>query len=162
NRRLPMDARPPPRLARRAARPGLEGPVAREVADKIAPLELAIRDDAPRRINLLIPAIDLDHFFGGYIAKLNLARRLAERGARDRVLPLLPLRAVLDRAASRLLPPPRDRRLRRRRSRGRPCRGGVPERDHAHRAADGRRPVVEEDPQAALLRATRAPRGAQH
>ncbi len=32
------------------------------------------------RINLLIPTIDLDHFFGGYIAKFNLARRLAQRG----------------------------------------------------------------------------------
>jgi glycosyltransferase involved in cell wall biosynthesis len=84
--RLPFDARPPPRLVRRPVRPGLDGPVAREVADKIAPLELATRDDAPERVNLLIPTIDLDHFFGGYIAKLNLARRLAERGARVRIV----------------------------------------------------------------------------
>ena len=34
----------------------------------------------PPRVNILIPTIDLQHFFGGYIAKLNLARRLAERG----------------------------------------------------------------------------------
>ena len=50
------------------------------VGAKIAPLELAVRDDAPERVNILIPTIDLEHFFGGYIAKLNLARRLAERG----------------------------------------------------------------------------------
>ena len=37
-----------------------------------------MRDDAPPRVNILIPTIDLDHFFGGYIAKFNLARRLAE------------------------------------------------------------------------------------
>ena len=43
-----------------------------------------MRDDAPQRVNLLIPTIDLEHFFGGYIAKFNLARRLAERGARVR------------------------------------------------------------------------------
>ena len=36
------------------------------------------------RVNLLIPSIDLQHFFGGYIAKLNLARRLAARGLRVR------------------------------------------------------------------------------
>jgi len=91
HRRLPMDARPPPRLVRRPPRPGLDGPVAREVADKIAPLELAVRDDAPQRINILIPAIDLDHFFGGYIAKLNLARRLAERGGRVRIVTVDPV-----------------------------------------------------------------------
>ncbi len=34
----------------------------------------------PQRVNLLIPTIDLEHFFGGYIGKFNLARRLAERG----------------------------------------------------------------------------------
>jgi glycosyltransferase involved in cell wall biosynthesis len=91
HRRLPMDARPPPRLVRRPGRPGLDGPVGREVAEKIAPLELAVRDDAPQRINIFIPAIDLDHFFGGYIAKLNLARRLAERGARVRIITVDPV-----------------------------------------------------------------------
>jgi hypothetical protein len=37
-------------------------------------------------VNLLLPTIDLRHFFGGYIAKLNLARRLADRGLRVRVV----------------------------------------------------------------------------
>jgi hypothetical protein len=51
----------------------------------------SVRDDAPARVNLLIPTIDLEHFFGGYIAKLNLARRLAERGARVRVVTVDPV-----------------------------------------------------------------------
>jgi hypothetical protein len=63
----------------------------RSVAQKVAPLRLAVSDDAPRRINLLIPTIDLHHFFGGYIGKLNLARRLAERGHRVRVVTVDPV-----------------------------------------------------------------------
>jgi hypothetical protein len=63
----------------------------RAITEKIAPLELAMRDDAPARVNLLIPTIDLEHFFGGYIAKLNLARRLAERGARVRIVTVDPV-----------------------------------------------------------------------
>ena len=54
------------------------------------------------------------------------------RGARRRVLPAPPHRAVLDRAAARLLPPPRPRRLRRGRRRATRL-GLVPERDHADR-----------------------------
>ena len=50
------------------------------------PLELDIRTDAPQRVNLLVPTIDLEHFFGGYVAKLNLARRLADRGLRMRLV----------------------------------------------------------------------------
>ena len=63
----------------------------RTVADKIAPLELAVRDDAPARVNLLVPTIDLQHLFGGYIAKFNLARRLAERGHRVRIVTVDPV-----------------------------------------------------------------------
>ena len=36
---------------------------------------------ASRRVNMLIPTVDLDHFFAAYIGKFNLARRLAEAGA---------------------------------------------------------------------------------
>ena len=90
NAPLRLDAMPPPSLAPRPGRAGPEGS-ARTIADKIAPLELAVRDDAPPRVNLLIPTIDLEHFFGGYIAKLNLARRLAERGARVRVVTVDPV-----------------------------------------------------------------------
>ena len=62
----------------------------RALEDKIAPLRLDVRADAPRRVNLLVPTIDLAHFFGGYIGKFNLARRLAERGARVRVVTVDP------------------------------------------------------------------------
>jgi len=65
---------------------GSGGPVAGEpsgvieadrMTHKIQPLAASIQADAPERINILIPAIDLEHFFGGYIAKFNLARKLA-------------------------------------------------------------------------------------
>jgi hypothetical protein len=91
-RRLRLDAVPPPNLAPVAGvriGPGAEGP--RVLAEKIAPLDLAVSDDAPRRLNILIPTIDLEHFFGGYIAKFNLARRLAERGALVRILTVDPV-----------------------------------------------------------------------
>jgi glycosyltransferase involved in cell wall biosynthesis len=91
--RLRFDAVPPPSLALAPARDGLDGTV-REVADKLAPLELARAEDAPRRINILIPTIDIEHFFGGYIAKLNLARRLAERGLRVRIVTVDPVGAL--------------------------------------------------------------------
>jgi glycosyltransferase involved in cell wall biosynthesis len=58
----------------------------RTLAEKTRPLEIELRDDAPVRVNLLLPTIDLRHFFGGYLAKLNLARRLAERGHRVRIV----------------------------------------------------------------------------
>ncbi len=88
--RLRLDALPPPSLV---VEPGRSAPPepAREIADKIAPLRWVVSDDAPPRINLLIPTFDLRHFFGGYIAKLNLARRLAERGARVRVVTVDPV-----------------------------------------------------------------------
>ncbi len=85
-KRLRLDAVPPPDLAPRPGRavPDAEGP--RTVADKIAPLTLAVSDDAPARVNVLIPTVDLEHLFGGYIAKFNLALRLAERGHRVRLV----------------------------------------------------------------------------
>ena len=94
-RRLRLDALPPPDLAPRASTrppagaPELDG--VRVLAEKIAPLELAASEAAPRRVNLLIPTIDLEHLFGGYIAKFNLARRLAERGARVRLVTVDPV-----------------------------------------------------------------------
>jgi glycosyltransferase involved in cell wall biosynthesis len=89
-RHLRLDAVPPPDLAPRAGRRETVGGSVRQVADKIAPLELAVSADAPARVNLLIPTIDLDHFFGGYIAKFNLARRLARRGVRVRIVTVDP------------------------------------------------------------------------
>jgi len=60
------------------------------LADKVAPLRLELSDGAPRRVNLLVPTIDLKHLFGGYIAKFNLARRLSEQGARARIVTVDP------------------------------------------------------------------------
>ena len=88
---LRLDAVPPPDLA---LAPGTRTPVnsaARAIAEKVAPLPLEISDTAPVRINLLIPTIDLAHFFGGYIGKFNLVRRLAERGVRVRIVTVDPV-----------------------------------------------------------------------
>ena len=89
-RRARLDAVPPPTLDPQPGRRMPRTPAAAAVAEKIAPLRLAVSDDAPRRVNILIPTIDLQHFFGGYIAKLNLARRLAERGVRVRIVTVDP------------------------------------------------------------------------
>jgi glycosyltransferase involved in cell wall biosynthesis len=66
------------------------GPPAGPLSAKTRPLDIAVRPDAPVRVNVLLPTIDLRHFFGGYLAKLNLARRLAERGRRVRVVTVDP------------------------------------------------------------------------
>jgi hypothetical protein len=73
--------------------PGREGTheAANAVADKIAPLPWRLAEDAPQRINLLIPTIDVRHFFGGYIAKFNLARRLVQMGERVRIVTVDPV-----------------------------------------------------------------------
>jgi glycosyltransferase involved in cell wall biosynthesis len=92
-RRLRLDTIPPPSLIQEPGRAGLEAGAA-EIAQKIAPLRWSPADDAPVRVNLLIPSIDLQHFFGGYIAKFNLARRLAERGLRVRVVTVDPVGAL--------------------------------------------------------------------
>ncbi len=91
-RGLRLDAVPPPDLAPRVRRPtGTVGdPAARAVAAKIAPLELAVSPAAAPRVNLLVPTIDLEHFFGGYIGKFNLAARLARAGLRVRVVTVDP------------------------------------------------------------------------
>ena len=79
-----LDSLPPPAFDPRPGARAPAEPAVRAIAEKIAPLRLAVSDDAPRRVNLLIPSIDLQHFFGGYIGKFNLARRLAARGERVR------------------------------------------------------------------------------
>lgn len=87
---LRLDAVPPAELAPRPGRTGSGVPAVRAIAEKIAPLRLAVDDDAPVRVNILIPAVDLNHFFGGYIAKFNLALRLARRGLRVRIVTVDP------------------------------------------------------------------------
>ena len=41
---------------------------------------------------MLVPTVDLEHFFGAYIGKFNLARRLAEHGLRVRIVAVDPTR----------------------------------------------------------------------
>jgi glycosyltransferase involved in cell wall biosynthesis len=93
-RHLRVDARPPASLLPTPGKQLPATPAVGEVAAKVAPLELAVRDDAPRRTNLLIPTIDLHHFFGGYIGKLNLAARLADQGERVRIVTVDPVGAL--------------------------------------------------------------------
>jgi glycosyltransferase involved in cell wall biosynthesis len=88
---LRLDAVPPPDLVMQPGREIAENPVVREITEKVAPLNLSVSDDAPERVNLLIPTIDLGHFFGGYIGKFNLARRLAEHGHRVRIVTVDPV-----------------------------------------------------------------------
>ncbi len=88
--RLRLDAVPPPSLALKPS--SVREPGAGDaIADKIAPLDLAVSAQEPARVNLLIPTVDLAHFFGGYIGKLNLARRLAEQGHRVRLVTVDPV-----------------------------------------------------------------------
>ena len=89
--RLRMDALPPRDLSPPGVRRMLGDEASRFVAEKIRPLELAVAQSAPRRVNILIPTIDLEHLFGGYIAKLNLAHALAQRGARVRLVTVDPV-----------------------------------------------------------------------
>lgn len=51
---------------------------------KIAPITLDVDRNEPQRINLLIPEINFRTFFGGYIAKFNLAQKLMDRGYKVR------------------------------------------------------------------------------
>ncbi len=91
-RRVRLDAVPPPTLHQPPGRGGPTLPELRVVEEKILPLRLTAGDQpgAPR-VNLLVPTIDLAHFFGGYIGKFNLARRLAERGVRVRIVTVDPV-----------------------------------------------------------------------
>lgn len=56
------------------------------IADKIAPLMFATDRAAPRRVNFLVPEISFENFFGGYMGKFNLARKIAEAGFQVRIV----------------------------------------------------------------------------
>ena len=79
-----LDALPPLVLTPRprARMPG--DPDLRVFAERVAPLRLAVRDGAPPRINVLVPSLE------DIRAPLQLARGLAERGRRVRVLTVDP------------------------------------------------------------------------
>jgi glycosyltransferase involved in cell wall biosynthesis len=80
----------PPQSSPRSVIATVDHPWVRDLAMKIEPLQLSVTERAPKRVNLLIPTIELTHLFGGYIAKFNLARRLAERGHRTRIVTVDP------------------------------------------------------------------------
>ena len=67
-----------------------EAEVTAQMRQKVAPLFPVVSATELSRVNLLIPAIDLEHLFGGYIAKFSLARRLAEMGIRTRIVTVDP------------------------------------------------------------------------
>jgi glycosyltransferase involved in cell wall biosynthesis len=83
---------PPPRPGRETLAGIMKLPlssepvVATRLQRQIAPLRLDVSPDAPRRVNVLIPTIDLELFHGGYITEFNLARKLGESGLRVRVV----------------------------------------------------------------------------
>jgi glycosyltransferase involved in cell wall biosynthesis len=56
------------------------------LATKTAALNLLVTPFAPRRVNLLLSAVDFNHVFGGYIAVFHLARRLADSGHKVRLV----------------------------------------------------------------------------
>lgn len=56
------------------------------IPEKLRPLAVEIAASEPRRVNILHPAIDLKHFFGGFITVFNLARELAEGGHQVRMI----------------------------------------------------------------------------
>ena len=56
------------------------------ITQKIAPLSVRVTPEAPRRVNLMIPTIDFNYVFGGYITKFHLARTLAAEGYRVRII----------------------------------------------------------------------------
>lgn len=58
------------------------------IRQKIAPLRLAPDKTRKRVVNLLVPTIDFQYFFGGYIAKFNLALQLQRHGYAVRLVVL--------------------------------------------------------------------------
>ncbi|MGH2872029.1 MAG: glycosyltransferase [Solirubrobacteraceae bacterium] len=88
--RLRLDALPPATLALPPRRQRIDHAAA-SIADKVAPLRWMTSDEAPTRINILVPTLDLQHLFGGYIAKFNLARRLHALGCRVRIVTVDPV-----------------------------------------------------------------------
>jgi glycosyltransferase involved in cell wall biosynthesis len=91
--RLPHDASLPRRTAPQSAI-GIGHRAVRPLAERLEPLQVSMSEHAPRRVNLLVPTIELKHLFGGYIAKFNLARKLAEQGLRTRIVAVDPTPAL--------------------------------------------------------------------
>jgi len=69
-------------------------PDLRAVAEQVQPLRLAAADGAPERVNLLVGGVDPRGPSEGVAARLQLARRLAERGMRVRIVTVDPVNAL--------------------------------------------------------------------
>lgn len=87
-RRLPRKVRDRIRMEPETA--GADGELTADMRRKVAPLFPVVSRNRSPRVNLLIPTIDLEHLFGGYIAKFTLARRLAESGLPVRIVTVDP------------------------------------------------------------------------
>ncbi len=85
------------RMVRRLRESYYNAEVLSRIQIKTRPLPLASSPAERRRVNLIIPEINFANFYGGYIAKFNLARRLAERGFAVRLL--IVDQCTVDRAA---------------------------------------------------------------
>jgi len=64
--------------------------VVNRLSTKTEALRLVVENNQPVRINIVIPEINFDCFYGGYIAKFNLALMLAQRGRKVRLLTVDP------------------------------------------------------------------------
>jgi glycosyltransferase involved in cell wall biosynthesis len=85
----PFDASMPPSPEEHVTE-AFPDPETAHIERLLTPLPLVLSEREPERVNLLIPTIDLRHLFGGYIAKFNLARKLAEGGRRVRIITVDP------------------------------------------------------------------------
>jgi len=56
------------------------------ITQKTTPLSVSVSAQEKTRINIIIPEIDFNSFYGGYIAKFNLAKRLVELDYRVRFI----------------------------------------------------------------------------
>jgi len=74
------------RLGKRLRETYYNAEVLYRIQDKTAPLNLSIDEEAPRRVNLLIPEINFASFYGGYMAKFHLAKKLVAAGYRVRMV----------------------------------------------------------------------------
>lgn len=73
-------------LVRRLRETYYNAEVLRRPLTKTAGLRVRVESSEPVRINLLIPEINFAHFYGGYIAKFNLAKTLTDKGYRVRII----------------------------------------------------------------------------
>lgn len=90
------------RLIRQAARSRLSLPIRRllrrmresyynvevlnRISEKTAPLKIEVANDQKQQVNIIIPEINFSNFYGGYIAKFNLARTLCDAGRAVRMI----------------------------------------------------------------------------